>query len=158
MFFYLQGSTLKSTCKNSGSFEGKKNSFPSCTKPFNQDLKAFEARPRGALRPGLKGLDVKGRRQECSPDFSLKSNMAKTARNFACQFVYACRKLPCTYFPPFLLRISEIMYAKTLACHGRPLLELLCYTKKENSLLFFNTATISVVFLLIFFSNDHLNP
>ena len=39
-----------------------------------------------------------------------------------------------------------------------PLLELLCYTIKENNLLFSNTVTISVVFLLIFFSSDHLNP
>ena len=64
---------------------------------------------------------------------------------------HTCRKLPCSYFSPFLLRISEIKYAKTLACHGQPLLELLCYTMKENGLLFSNTATISVVFLLIFF-------
>ena len=98
------------------------------------------------LRPGLKGPG-----QEHSLDFSLKLNMAKTAPNFACQFVYTCGKLPCTYFPPFLLRISELKYAKTLACHSRPLLELLCYTMKENSLLFSNTVTISVVFLLIFF-------
>ena len=94
---------------------------------------------------------MKGRRQERPLDFSLKSNTAKTAPNFACQFVYTCRKLPCTYFLPFLLRISEIKYAKTLACHGRPLLEFLCYTIKENSLLFSNTVIISVVFLLIFF-------
>ena len=68
------------------------------------------------------------------------------------------RKLPCTYFPPFLLRIPEIKYAKTLACHGQPLLELLCYTIKETAF-FSNTVTVSsVVFLLIFFSNDHLNP
>ena len=98
------------------------------------------------------------RRQECPLDFSLKSNMAKTAPNLACQFVYTCRKLPCTYFPPFLLRISEIKYAKTLVCHGWPLLQQLCYTIKENRLLFSNTVTISVVFLLIFFPNDHLNP
>ena len=103
---------------------------------------------------------LKGRGQERPLDFLLKSYMAKTAPNFACQFVYTCRKLSCTYFPPFLLRISEIhvKYAKTLACHGRPLLELLCYTMKENGLLFSNTAAVSVVFLLIFFSNDHLNP
>ena len=101
---------------------------------------------------------MKGRGQERPLDFSLKSYMAKTAPNFACQFVSTCRKLLCTYFPPFLLRFSEIKYAKTLACHGRLLLELLCYTMKENGLLFSNTATISVVFLLSLFSNDHLNP
>ena len=101
---------------------------------------------------------MKGRGQERPLDFSLKSYMAKTAPNFACQFVSTCRKLLCTYFPPFLLRISEIKYAKTLACHGQPLSELLCYRIKENSLLFSNTVIISVVFLLIFFSNDHLNP
>ena len=70
---------------------------------------------------------LKGRGQERPLDFSLKSYMY-----LACQFVYTCRKLPCTYFPPFLLHIPEIKYAKTLACHGRPLLELLCYTMKEN--------------------------
>ena len=101
---------------------------------------------------------MKGRGQERPLDFLLKSNVAKTSPNFACQFVYMCRELPCTYFPLFLLRIPEIKYAKTLACHSRHLLELLCYTKKENDVLFSNTATISVVFLLIFSSNDHLNP
>ena len=40
--------------------------------------------------------------------------MAKTGPNFACQFVYTCRKLPCTYFLPFLLRIPEIKYVETL--------------------------------------------
>ena len=109
-----------------------------------------------SLRP--LGFQLKGHEQERPLDFSLRSNMAKTAANFTCQFVYMCRKLPCTYFPPFLLRISEIKYAKTLACHFQPPLELLCYTIKENSLLFSNTVTISVVFLLIFFANDHLNP
>ena len=94
---------------------------------------------------------MKGRGQERPLDFSLKSNMTKTAPNFSCQFFYTCRKLPRNYFFPFLLRISEIKYAKTLACHGRPLLELLCYTIKEFSLLFSNTVIISVVFLLIFF-------
>ena len=93
---------------------------------------------------------LKGRRQERPLDFLLKSNMAKTAPNLACQFVYTCRKLPCTYFPPFLLRIPEIKYAKTLACHGRPLLELLCYTIKENSLLFSNTVTITLLALFCF--------
>ena len=96
-------------------------------------------------------FQLKGRGQERPLDFSLKSNMARTAPNFACQLVYTCRKLPCTYFPPFLLRIPEIKYAKTPACHSRPLLELLCYTIKENNLLFSNRVTISVVFLLIFF-------
>ena len=96
---------------------------------------------------------MKGRGQERPLDFSLKLNMAKKAPNFACQFVYTCtcRKLPCTYFLPFLLRISEIKSAKTLACHGQPLLELLCSTIKENSLLFSSTVIISVIFLLIFF-------
>ena len=57
---------------------------------------------------------MKDHGQEHPLDFSLKSNMAKTAPNFACQFVYMCRKLPCTYFLPFLLHIPEIKYAKTL--------------------------------------------
>ena len=55
---------------------------------------------------------LKGCGQERPLDFSLKSKMAKTAPNFACQFVYTCRKLPYTYFPSFLLRIPEIKYAK----------------------------------------------
>ena len=59
-------------------------------------------------------IQLKGCGQERPLDFSLKSNMAKTAPNFACQFVYTCRELPCTYFPLFLLRIPEIKYAKTL--------------------------------------------
>ena len=93
---------------------------------------------------------MKGHGQERPLDFLLKSN-AERAPNFACQFVYRSRKLPCTYFPPFLLRIPEIKYAKTLACHSQPFLELLCYTMKENSLLFSNTVTIRVVFLVIVF-------
>ena len=62
----------------------------------------------------LHNSQLKGCGQERPLYFSLKSNMAKTAPNLACQFVYTCRELPCTYFPPFLLRIPEIKYAKTL--------------------------------------------
>ena len=46
-------------------------------------------------------IQLKGRGQERPLDFSLESNMAKTAPNLACQFVYTCRKLPCTCFPRF---------------------------------------------------------
>ena len=42
-------------------FTWKSHLRPSCTKPFNQDLKAFEARPKGALRPDLKGLKAAGK-------------------------------------------------------------------------------------------------
>ena len=55
--------------------------------------------------------------QERPLDFSLKSNMAKTAPNFACQFVDTCRKLPCTYFPLFLLRIPESMQKHLHVAH-----------------------------------------
>ena len=72
--------------------------------------------------------------------------MARTTPNFACQFVYSCRKLPCTYFPSFLLRSPEIKYAKTLACHSPHLLELLLHN------------TISVVSLLSFFQMLTLTP
>ena len=64
---------------------------------------------------------LKGPGQERSLDVSLKSNMAKTAPNLACQFVYTCRKLPCTYFPLFLLRILEIKYRKD-SCISRTFL------------------------------------
>ena len=59
---------------------------------------------------------MKGHGQERPLDFSLKLNMAKTAPNFACQFIYMymCRKLSCSYFAPFLLRTPEIKYEKTL--------------------------------------------
>ena len=46
---------------------------------YEQGHKAFDARPEGTSRPGLKGLDVKGCGQERPLDFLLKSYMAKTA-------------------------------------------------------------------------------
>ena len=103
------------------------------------------------LSSGEQDIQLKGRGQERPLDFSLKSNMAKTAPNFACQFVYTCRKLPCTNFLPFLLRIPEIKCAKTLACHGRPLLELLCYTMKENGLCFPIQWLLALFFFSFFF-------
>ena len=85
--------------------------------------------------------------QECPLDFSRKSNTAKTAPNFACQFVYACRKLPCTHFPSFLLRILEIKYAKTLA---------MSQSASFETALLHNT--ISFVSLLSFFQMLTLTP
>ena len=53
----------KSTLKNSGTFEGKqilpeKVTYIPLAPSHSTALKAFEARPKGALRPGLKGLKV----------------------------------------------------------------------------------------------------
>ena len=73
-------------------------------------------------------IQLKGCMEERPLDFLPKSKMAKTAPNFACQFVYTCRKLPCTHFPLFQLRSPEIKYAKTVAWLSLCLLELLCYT------------------------------
>ena len=42
-------------------FTWKSHLRPSYTKPFNQDLNAFEARPKGTLRPALKGLKAVGK-------------------------------------------------------------------------------------------------
>ena len=108
---------------------------PLCTKPFTeQGLKAFEARPEGTLRPGL---DMKGRGQERPLYFSLKSNMAwpKQLQTSHANLFIRVEKCPALISSPFLLRtcISEIKYAKTLAGHGRPLLELLYYTIKDET-------------------------
>ena len=68
--------------------------------------------------------------QERPLDFSLKSNMAKTAPNFASQFVDTCRKLPCTCFPPFLLRIPEIKYASVSKQVSLPKISLILQKMK----------------------------
>ena len=54
-----------------------------------------------------------------------------------------------TIIPSTMASLATVgMLAAHSWCHGRPLLELLCYTMKEKRLLFSNTVTISVVFLI----------
>ena len=57
---------------------------------------------------------MKGRRQERPLDFSLKSNGQNSFKLRMPILFIMSRKLPCTYFLSFLLRISEIKYATTL--------------------------------------------
>ncbi len=59
MFFYLIEKHMQKFRHfwRKKNFTWKSHLRPSCTKPFNRPNKAFEARPEGALRPGLlKGL------------------------------------------------------------------------------------------------------
>ena len=55
---------------------------------------------------------MKGRGQERPLDFSLKSYMAKTAPNFACQFVYMCRKLSALHLFPSV----SVAYFRNKVC------------------------------------------
>ena len=68
----------------------------------------------------------------CPIFFSLKSNMARSAPHFACQFVYTCTQTALHLFPLVSVAYSRNKVCKkkktTLACHGPRLLELLCYT------------------------------
>ena len=80
------------------------------SKPLRPGLKALWGQASKALRPWYERP-----RAGTSLRFFAKIEHGQNSSKLRMPInVYTCRKLPCTYFPPFLLRIPEIKYAKTL--------------------------------------------